>query len=407
MADVTSAPQEIGESPYVRAGGCARSDLALRQLCECEGPAVRGRLSALLVMVAALNGSAATAATLTNLPSNQRNVILTFDGDIAKGDAELMAGLIKTANDDGRIVAAVRFNSPGGNLVEAVKLAELIRQAHLPTTIPTGSYCSSACFIAFAAGAQRFVSYGGFIGVHGASDGSGAETVQSGAATVSMARILKDLGVPPVIIGKMVVTPPSEIVWLTADDLRQMGVVMTGRPAETPASRKARPDPTLPDPSAGAVANAPLPAPPEASALYKKAFSAAERGNYSVAARIWLTLAAQGDGPSQYNAGQLYHDGLGVPQNYAEATTWFRRAAEQGLPQAQQNLGIAYALGRGVPQDFVEAHKWLNLSAAKLANEQDREQIARARDMIASRMTPTQLAEAQRLAREWISAHGQ
>jgi len=54
-----------------------------------------------------------------------------------------------------------------------------------------------------AAGAEKFVSYAAFIGVHGASDESGRETIGSGAATVSMARPLKELGVPEGIIGKI------------------------------------------------------------------------------------------------------------------------------------------------------------------------------------------------------------
>jgi TPR repeat protein len=55
-----------------------------------------------------------------------------------------------------------------------------------------------------------------------------------------------------------------------------------------------------------------------------------------------------------------------------------------------------YAHGLGVPQDYVEAHMWLNLSAA----QGDRE-AKKYRDWLAEKMTPSQIAEAQRLAREW------
>jgi hypothetical protein len=72
--------------------------------------------------------------------------------------------------------------------------------------------------------------------VHGASDQTGEETVQSGAATVSMARVAKDLGVPPAIIGRMVVTPPSEMVWLSPSDLQSMGTSMVGKPAQVSLS---------------------------------------------------------------------------------------------------------------------------------------------------------------------------
>jgi hypothetical protein len=84
-------------------------------------------------------------------------------------------------------------------------------------------------------GSTKFATYGAQIGVHGASDAGGAETIQSNAATVSMAKIAKDLGVPAAIIGRMVVTPPSEIVWLSPADLQSMGTTMVGRPDQVPS----------------------------------------------------------------------------------------------------------------------------------------------------------------------------
>ena len=82
---------------------------------------------------------------------------------------------------------------------------------------------------------------------------------------------------------------------------------------------------------------------------------------------------------------------------------WFRLvrlAAEQGDASAQLFLGHMYADGEGVPQDYVQAHKWFNLAAAS-AEVAFRETFVEARDDVAARMTPSQIAEAQRLAREW------
>jgi TPR repeat protein len=58
-----------------------------------------------------------------------------------------------------------------------------------------------------------------------------------------------------------------------------------------------------------------------------------------------------------------------------------------------------YALGAGVPQDYVQAHMWFNLAASK--SSRIRDMAISDREAVASRMTPEQLAEAQRLAREW------
>jgi TPR repeat protein len=61
-----------------------------------------------------------------------------------------------------------------------------------------------------------------------------------------------------------------------------------------------------------------------------------------------------------------------------------------------------YFDGQGVPQDYVLAHKWLNLAAAQGGMRSDT--AVKARDNVASQMTPEQIAEAQRLAREWMAA---
>ena len=59
-----------------------------------------------------------------------------------------------------------------------------------------------------------------------------------------------------------------------------------------------------------------------------------------------------------------------------------------------------YEKGQGVPQDYVAAHLWLNLAASRWTAK-DRGRAATIRDEVAEKMTPDQLAEAQRLAREW------
>jgi len=80
-----------------------------------------------------------------------------------------------------------------------------------------------------------------------------------------------------------------------------------------------------------------------------------------------------------------------------------RRRAEQGDAQAQYDLGYAYDKGQGVPQDYVEAYKWRKLAVAR-ASADKLKQYAESRDELAQRMTPQQLAEAQKRASEWLAA---
>ena len=81
-----------------------------------------------------------------------------------------------------------------------------------------------------------------------------------------------------------------------------------------------------------------------------------------------------------------------------------RTGRARGDADAQVNLGVMYGGGRGVPQDYVQAHMWFNLAASRLTGEA-REKVAKVGDAVAGEMTPTQIAEAQRLAREWDAAH--
>ena len=160
--------------------------------------------------------------------------MISISGDISEGDTDAFKAAVKAANDAGKLVSSVRLNSPGGILLEGVQLAEVVKFAKMATNVGQGATCASACFLIFAAGETKFANYTAQIGVHGASDERGRETTQSGAATVSMARIAKELGVPSAIIGRMVVTPPAEMVWLSPTDLQSMGTTMVGKPSQIP-----------------------------------------------------------------------------------------------------------------------------------------------------------------------------
>ena len=183
-------------------------------------------------LISISSASPISAATFKSYTSNEGRIVAVLSGRIEPGDADRLSSIILEANRANKLVSGVRLNSQGGDLVEGLKLINVVRTAKIATVVPNNATCASACFLAFAAGAEKYVSYSGIVGVHGASD-KGAETPDSSAATIIMARAVKELGTPPAVIGKMVVTPPSEIVWLTPNELRSMGAVMTGKPRQT------------------------------------------------------------------------------------------------------------------------------------------------------------------------------
>ena len=107
--------------------------------------------------------------------------------------------------------------------------------------------------------------------------------------------------------------------------------------------------------------------------------------------------AEQGDPEAQFRLGFAYANGEGVPVDDAESLAWFRRAAEQGHDAAQWVLGTNYLFGsRGVPRDDVAAYMWLHLALSQ-NDRHDRTPL----DQLEARMSQAQIAEAQRLAREW------
>ncbi len=116
----------------------------------------------------------------------------------------------------------------------------------------------------------------------------------------------------------------------------------------------------------------------------------------------WSRKAAeQGMAEAQYNLGIAYDNGQGIPQDYAEAMKWFRKAAEQGYAKAQYNLGVIYGYGQGVPQDDAHAYMWFKLAASRLRPGEGRDIAVKNHDIVAMRMTPAQISEAEKLAREW------
>lgn len=75
-------------------------------------------------------------------------------------------------------------------------------------------------------------------------------------------------------------------------------------------------------------------------------------------------------------------------------------AAAAGSSNAYFDLGVAYSTGsHGVGCDLVEAHKWFNLAAA-----QGHEEAAWCRADVSDEMSAREIAEAQRRARQWLSA---
>jgi TPR repeat protein len=118
--------------------------------------------------------------------------------------------------------------------------------------------------------------------------------------------------------------------------------------------------------------------------------------DYEEAVKWYLKAADQGHALAQSFLGGCYAKGQGVATNYVEADKWFRRAADQGNAIAQSILAASYADGKGVETNAVEAYKWDNLASAQ-GNGFAKKDLS----ILEKKMTPEQIADGQRLVREF------
>ncbi|MCX7284042.1 MAG: SPOR domain-containing protein [Novosphingobium sp.] len=77
-----------------------------------------------------------------------------------------------------------------------------------------------------------------------------------------------------------------------------------------------------------------------AHADVKAGVDAWSRGEHEVAVKEWLGPAAAGDADAQFNMGQAYKLGKGVPLDLKRAEAWYRKAASQGHIKASDTMGL-------------------------------------------------------------------
>jgi TPR repeat protein len=135
-----------------------------------------------------------------------------------------------------------------------------------------------------------------------------------------------------------------------------------------------------------------------AFADFAKGLNAAQKGDFVTALKEWKPLAEQGNSAAQHNLGWMYDNGHGVIQNYKTAIKYYTLAAEQGNSTAQHNLGWMHDNGQGFIQNYTRAHMWYNISASL-----GFEGAVKNRDIIAKKMTPSQIEKAQTLASECVA----
>ncbi len=174
-----------------------------------------------------------------------RGYTLLIEGNIAAGDADRMYQQLIS----GRVVARVELNSPGGDVVEALRMAALISGLKVPTKVPPTKICASACFFLYLAGepregAEEVVDWGALVPKNkNDSETSGRiglhrpflskeffSKVDAQKASKSQATLMKDVSaylesklVPRQLIELMMNRPSTDVYWMTGKDLMTLG----------------------------------------------------------------------------------------------------------------------------------------------------------------------------------------
>lgn len=172
-----------------------------------------------------LTSAPALSAEIGEITMTSMHVIY-INGPILSGDTDKFSFLVsntKNKSSSDKKPIFIDLESPGGSVLEAKQIAMIINEGKYPVSVAKKSECASACFIIFLASPFKFAQHGARIGVHSVSI-DGKETAETKETTVDFARYAKDSGAPNSVVGKLVSTKPNDIVFLSDDELKSMGV---------------------------------------------------------------------------------------------------------------------------------------------------------------------------------------
>ncbi len=214
----------------------------------------------LTICLAMCAASLSRAAEVKLIGERNGIPVLRFSGPIELGDSAKVRSLLETLSSRkresvGGSLAIIDLNSPGGILIEGLKIGELLHQYEVGTLVRTGSSCMSACAIAFLGGTfggvtggkgiQRELEQGAVLAFHGfyldpASLRSKSELKDSKLAEFSVAKILSSLlisyattmGVDPKWISEMLTKAEDEfIVVKSVDDVLRLRISLLNEKA--------------------------------------------------------------------------------------------------------------------------------------------------------------------------------
>lgn len=179
---------------------------------------------AALILISVKNSFAAKFEVLTGIPNVSDGV--GIEGTINPGDYDRFREFLITQGKRVRF-HTVYLDSDGGDVLEALKFANLFDKAFVRTYVVPARSCNSACFIMWAGGVWREVRTSS-LGVHRISLAKaefdlGIVKKQISPLSKSVSDYLLYLGIPRALVDKMNETPASSMFMLDEVDIKYNG----------------------------------------------------------------------------------------------------------------------------------------------------------------------------------------
>lgn len=158
--------------------------------------------------------NAVAPAMAADIVAHRQGVLI--QGSIQKGDYAKIVQFVRHPDNYGRFARSVFLDSPGGDLVESVKIAHLLEKSYAATHVDAGARCYSACFILWMSGVSRNVSQGATLGVHRINvkvDGEAVDPASERFASIArrVEYYMASLGTPRTILDKMNATASASM----------------------------------------------------------------------------------------------------------------------------------------------------------------------------------------------------
>ena len=173
-----------------------------------------------------LTGTARAAEIRQWLTPNGKDIQIRITGTIEFKDAELFEKQLNIAKLQGNQRVVVDLQSPGGNFMGGMLIAERIHDTNLTTWVREGKSCTSVCAIMWLAGFERFAKSTSLIGFHAAYDGTTGQ--ETGKGNAILGSLLTKWGYDLEAVAFVTTAGPNDVLFLSVESATKYGIKFRG-----------------------------------------------------------------------------------------------------------------------------------------------------------------------------------